>query len=198
MRELDYLLRRLDDLDQLLKMERNHLQNGQAMPDMPQVVLADIEQTIAALQQQREALAQTIKAHCKRHPQLQTLYRQLLGVPGIGLQSVLPLIVILYRFDALSAGAGGKKQLTAFLGLDSQIRQSGTSVSGVPLFPNAAIPRCGPGSICVPSAGFGATMCCVSFIVYSWRGQSKKSCAGCLRSQNSPLGLGHFPIRARL
>ncbi|MEZ4621366.1 MAG: hypothetical protein R2867_38510 [Caldilineaceae bacterium] len=42
MRELDYLLRRLDDLDQLLKMERNHLQNGQAMPDMPQVVLADI------------------------------------------------------------------------------------------------------------------------------------------------------------
>ncbi|MEZ4621122.1 MAG: transposase [Caldilineaceae bacterium] len=131
-RELDYLLRRLDDLDQLLKMERNHLQNGQAMPDMPQVVLADIEQTIAALQQQREALAQTIKAHCKRHPQLQTLYRQLLGVPGIGLQSVLPLIVILYRFDALSAGAGGKKQLTAFLGLDSQIRQSGTSVSGVP------------------------------------------------------------------
>jgi len=131
-RELDYLLRRRDDLEQLLQMERNRLQNGQAMPDMPQAVLADIEQTITAIGQQRDALVKTIKAHLKRHPQLQTLYRQLLGVPGIGLKSVLPLLVILYRFDSLSAGEGGKKQLTAFLGLDSQIRQSGTSVSGVP------------------------------------------------------------------
>lgn len=131
-RELDYLLRRRDDLEQLLNMERNRLQNGQAMPDMPPAVLADIEQTMAVIGQQRDELGKTIKAHLKRHPELQMLYRQLLGVPGIGLKSVLPLLVILYRFDSLSAGVGGKKQLTAFLGLDSQIRQSGTSVSGVP------------------------------------------------------------------
>lgn len=131
-RELDYLLRRLDDQDKLLSMEKNRLESGRSMPDMPKTVLDDIEQTIAAIQQQRDELARTIKAHVKRYPELQKLYRQLLGVPGIGLKSVLPMIVILYRFDSLSAGKGSKKQLTAFLGLDSQIRQSGTSVSGVP------------------------------------------------------------------
>ena len=131
-RELDYLLRRLDDRDQLLKMETNRLKSAQAIPDMPQAVLDDLEQAIASLQEQRAALAKTIKEHLNRFPELKKLYRQLLSVPGIGPKTVLPLMVLLYRFDALTNGQGNKKQLTAFLGLDSQVRQSGTSVWGQP------------------------------------------------------------------
>lgn len=131
-RELDYLLRRLDDREQLLKMENNRLKSAQAIPDMPQAVLQDIEQAIDSMQEQRDALAKTIQEHVNRFPELKKLYRQLLSVPGIGPKTVLPMMVLLYRFDSLTNGQGNKKQLTAFLGLDSQIRESGTSLWGQP------------------------------------------------------------------
>lgn len=131
-RELDYLLRRVDDQKKMLKMEQNRLESASAAPDMPKSVIQDIEKQIEFISSQQDELTKKIKQHVKQYPELQKLYRQLLGVPGIGPKTVLPLIVILHRFNALTAGEGGKKQLTAFLGLDSQIHESGTSVRGIP------------------------------------------------------------------
>ncbi len=131
-RELDYLLRRLDELDKLIRMEENRLDIAQDKPDMSPLVVADLEQTIALLQQQRAALEKQVNAHVRRHPDLKKRKRQLLAIHGIGPKTVLPLLVLLYRFEALTNGQGNKKKLTAFVGLDSQIRQSGSSVRGDP------------------------------------------------------------------
>ncbi|MEZ4673433.1 MAG: hypothetical protein R2932_04220 [Caldilineaceae bacterium] len=171
-RELDYLLRRL--------MTRPTPQDGTQSPakwpsdagyaaSRPGRYRANHCRSPATAQ----TLAQTIRhitsaiRNCKR-------FTANSWASPASVQSVLPLIVILYRFDALSAGAGGKKQLTAFLGLDSQIRQSGTSpfrecraFQARDTQMRARLYMCALG-------GFGATMCCVSFIVYSWRWQSKK------------------------
>ncbi|MEZ4615870.1 MAG: transposase [Caldilineaceae bacterium] len=198
-RELDYLLRRLDDLDQLLKMERNHLQNGQAMPDMPQVVLADIEQTIAALQQQRADTGADHQGTLQAPSATANALPPTLGRPRHRLNRFYRFDRDPLSFDALSAGAGGKKQLTAFLGLDSQIRQSGTSVSGVPRISKrgdtqmrAQLYMCALGGF----RGHNVLREVLSFTRGAW--QSKKSCAGCLRSQNSPFGLGPFSNPGRL
>ncbi|MEZ4709948.1 MAG: transposase [Caldilineaceae bacterium] len=56
------------------------------------------------------------------------MVRILLSMPGVGPKSVHYLLTLLYRFQAHTAGHGTAKQLTAYLGLDPQPYQSGSSV----------------------------------------------------------------------
>ena len=49
-------------------------------------------------------------------------------LPGIGEQTVLPVLALLVRWDVLTAGKGTDKALTAFVGLDPTVFFSGTSV----------------------------------------------------------------------
>ena len=56
------------------------------------------------------------------------LRARLLSVPGIGTRNVLPLLVLLFRWDVLTDGRGESNGLVAYVGLDPQPYQSGTSV----------------------------------------------------------------------
>jgi transposase len=131
--ELDYLLRRRQDLEKTLRMERNRLANAQAHPDMPKTVLRNLEQTIGLLETQHQEIEQAIEALVKGDASLRQQKRDLLSIPGVGPKNVLPLLVLLARFHALTQGKGTAKQLTAFLGLDVQFADSGTSVHKRPV-----------------------------------------------------------------
>lgn len=138
-RELDYYLRRKDELKHLIQAERNRLQNAQQKPDFPQPLLEQIEGTIEQHAEQSEAVDALIQELLKKHPELENHRQLLLSVPGIGKKNVLPILVLCARFHALTSGTGSKKQLAAFLGLDSQTSTSGTSVRG-----STAISKKGP------------------------------------------------------
>lgn len=129
-RELDYYLRRLDELNRDQQAERNRLAQAKQKPDTPQPLLDNLERSLERLHEQMADMEAAIAALLKRSPDLRTQRRLLLSVPGIGPKTVLPILVLCYRFQALTRGQGTKKQVAAFLGLDSQTYVSGTSVQG--------------------------------------------------------------------
>jgi transposase len=64
----------------------------------------------------------------QRHAALAAAVRRLKTVPGVGAKTVVPLLVLLYRWQVLTNGQGSAKGLTAYVGLDPQPYESGTSV----------------------------------------------------------------------
>jgi transposase len=125
--EFDSLLKRRQDLEQLLQQEKNRLQEMASRPGSAPAGHASLAQVSAALQdalrQVEEALAQHLQ-----HAQLHAEAERLVTIPGIGCKVVLPLLVILHRWHTLTAGMGSPKGLTAFLGLDPKTHVSGTSI----------------------------------------------------------------------
>jgi transposase len=128
--ELESLLERKQDLEQMLQQERNRQQGLTGRPGVAPSVGPNVSQVIEALEQALQEVEQAIKQQLKQQPQLAQHARRLLQVPGVGDKSVLPLLVLLHRWHVLTAGAGRAKGLTAFVGLDPQTHRSGTSVRG--------------------------------------------------------------------
>ena len=128
-RQLDSLLRRQDDLEKLLRAERNRQQNQDFIPHTPLAVSHSLQTIITALETEIKQIHQAIKNLVKEHTDLKQDKKRLLSVPGIGRKTVLPLLVLLHRWQALTNGEGTEKGLTAFLGLDPQPYESGRSVS---------------------------------------------------------------------
>lgn len=126
--QLDLLLRRQQDVRSLLQAERNRLFTLTHYPLLPASVRASLERVIQQLECELLLLHTEIRQFLKAHPALRQQRRLLLSIPGIGACSVLPLLVLLYRFQALTAGTGSSKQLVAFLGLDPTPFQSGRSI----------------------------------------------------------------------
>lgn len=129
--ELEQLLRRRDEVEGLLRAERNRQQQVSAragQPGMPAAVGASVERVIRALEEDLAELGQQIADHLRTHPHLDHLRRQLLSVPGVGVRNVMPLLVLLFRWQVLTDGHGSAKGLVAYAGLDPQPYQSGTSV----------------------------------------------------------------------
>lgn len=126
--ELDSLLRRRNDLESLRRAERNRLGQTEDKPNIPDAVRKSIERTIDSLEEELEAINQAIRTLLKEHPNLHHQYRLLLSVPGVGVKTALPLLVLFHRFLALTSGRGTAKQLVAYLGLDPRIHTSGRTV----------------------------------------------------------------------
>ncbi len=129
--ELEQLLRRRNELDALLRAERNRQQHVTAragLPGMPAAVPASVGRVIKAVEEELAELEREISEHLRTHPHLERLRARLLSVPGIGVRNVLPLVVLLFRWQVLTAGGGSAKGLTAYAGLDPQPYQSGRSV----------------------------------------------------------------------
>lgn len=128
--ELESLLRRRDDLEQLLRQERNRLQQLLDRPGVAKAVPPNVKKVIEALE---EALAQVEEAlveHQRQYRAIAEAVRRVRTVPGIGKRTSLWLVVVLYRWQRLTEGQGGSKGLTAFVGLDPTPHESGTSVRG--------------------------------------------------------------------
>jgi transposase len=128
--ELDSLLERKGDLEQMLVQERNRKQGLAGRPGVAAGVLPNVGEVIEALEQAMEKVEAAIQQHLKQQPELKEQARQLAQVPGIGKKSVLPVLVLMHRWDTRTQGQGRAKGLTAFVGLDPQTHRSGTSVRG--------------------------------------------------------------------
>lgn len=127
-RELDSLLQRRHDLEQLLQQERNRLCDLAGRPGVAAAIIPNLEQVIAALEEALKQVEQALAQHLKSYTHFEQDRQRLLALPGVGVRNVLPLLVLLHRWHALTAGQGDSKGITAFAGLDPQAYQSGSSV----------------------------------------------------------------------
>ncbi len=128
--ELDSLLERKRDLEQMLQQEKNRQQLLARRPRIAGAVHANVGQVLSSLAQALEQIEQAIQAHLQQHASLREQARQLRTVPGVGAKNVLPLLITLSRFAALTQGQGTAKSLTAYAGLDPTTLESGSSVRG--------------------------------------------------------------------
>jgi transposase len=124
-RLLEQLLRRKQDIEQMVNQEHNR----QAQVHQPaDAISASLERLRQALTEELAALDAAIQEHLEAHPDLKQQRRLLLQVPGIGQRNVLHILVLLARWEAHTAGQGTAKALTAYVGLDPVQHSSGKSV----------------------------------------------------------------------
>lgn len=125
---LESLLRRREDLEKMLRQERNRQGAVAQRPGAAEAVGASLAGMIEALEAAQAEIEQAIEEHLRQYPQLGEQAHQLRQLPGVGAKNVLPLLVVLHRWHAYTQGAGEAKGLTAYVGLDPQPYQSGSSV----------------------------------------------------------------------
>ena len=90
------------------------------------LVAASLECTIASLDGEIKAISDTVTALIQADDHLRTSHDLLTSIPGLGSQSAAVLLAEISDFRAF----GHNKQITAFVGLNPQDRQSGSSVRG--------------------------------------------------------------------
>lgn len=124
LRELQYLVRHLEDLKSMRQQERNRLQSGVTSLR----VKADLATHIAFLDEQIERLGKDINRHIDDHPELKRQKQLLRSIPGIG---DLTAAVLLGEIRDIRSFQGAR-QLAAYAGLVPEQRDSGTSVHRKP------------------------------------------------------------------
>lgn len=140
--ELEALLQRRDDLTGMLRQEQNRRHALEAREADHGPVAESLAHSIAYLAQAIAALDRQIQDHLDQHPELKTEAKRLRTVPGIGERNVLPILVLLSRWGELTQQQGSRQGLTAYVGLDPEPYESGTSVAKP-----AAISRAGNGEL---------------------------------------------------
>ena len=128
LQEMENLLRRKDDLERMLRQERNRQQSLGGRPGVPDAVTGSIDRVIEALEEDLEKIQEAIDEFMGQHEDLKAEARRLLTVPGVGEKNVLYILALLYRWSVLTQGKGQAKSLVALVGLDPKPYQSGTSV----------------------------------------------------------------------
>jgi transposase len=123
--ELDSLLKRRQDLERMLHQEKNRLQEMAGRPGIAPAVGSSLQQVVEALQEALRQVEQAIADHMRQHAHLQQEVKRLLALPGIGPKVVLPLLVLLNRWQTLTAGEGSTKGISAFVGFDPKTHSSG-------------------------------------------------------------------------
>jgi transposase len=126
--ELERLLQRQQELEKLLRAERNRLSNLKQRPRPIPAVIDSLQRVIDKLEEELTAMEQAIQQLLNQQSQLKEQAQRLLTVPGVGRKTVLPLLVFLHRWDCRTNGQGTSKGLTAYAGLDARPFQSGSSV----------------------------------------------------------------------
>jgi transposase len=126
--ELDDLLRRRDDLDKLLRSERNRLLNYRQRPQPNAAVLDSMESSVSHLEEELAKIEQAINELIHRDPDVKATIRRLRTVPGVGPRNALVLLVVFHRWQARAGAEADSKGLVAFTGLDPQPHESGRSV----------------------------------------------------------------------
>ena len=119
-KELQQLVRRLEDLKNLIQIENNHLESVRS-----DEVKKSIDNVIENLNKQIEKIIKLINDKINQNPELQKKQELLETIPGIGEATIIQILsfINIENFNNV-------KQLDAFLGLNPQQRQSGTSVNG--------------------------------------------------------------------
>jgi len=120
LRELQALVRRLEALEQMLRMEANRLAAGVSSAS----VRTSLEEHIRYLEEQMKCTRQLIHEHIQRHPSLKQQSDLLTSIPGIAEATAAALLAELSDMQHF----GEARQVAAFAGLVPRIRQSGKSV----------------------------------------------------------------------
>ena len=126
--ELESLQRRKDDSAQLLRQERNRRHALAQRPHQHPAVPTSVDRISGVLVEELSALERAITEPLTRHVELAAAVQRLRTVPGVGAKTVVPLVMLLWRWHVLTAGQGSPKGLTAYVGLDPHPFASGTSV----------------------------------------------------------------------
>jgi transposase len=126
--QLDDLLRRRTDLEKLRRAERNRKEIADHNARTPIPVRQSIERTLQGLDDELAAMEDAIQQLLKEFPSLRQQFTHLCSIPGVGPKVALSLLALLHRFHARTQGLGTAKELTAFVGLDPQPYESGTSI----------------------------------------------------------------------
>lgn len=121
-RQLQALVRQLDDLDKMRQQERNRLQAGGSASS----VLQRIRDHIAFLDAQIEAVKQEIDQHIDQHPDLKQQSDLIASIKGVGKLTAAKLLAEIRNI----ADFDSPQQLVAFAGLNPRQHRSGSSVSG--------------------------------------------------------------------
>jgi transposase len=125
---LDQLLRRRDDVTDWLQRERRRHEQLGVRPDASPTVWASVERLLKTLEDELADLERAIAEQVQRYAVLQAMQERLRTVPGVGSRVVLPLLVACERYHALAGKQGTAKGMVAYVGLDPQPHESGTSV----------------------------------------------------------------------
>jgi transposase len=119
-RDLQALVRRLEDLQDNIQQEKNRLQSGVSTP----IVVTDLREHIAYLEMQIAKVKEAIRNHIGQHPELQTQLDLLKSIPGIGELTAAKLLGEIRHITDFDSA----RQLAAYAGLTPYNQSSGTSV----------------------------------------------------------------------
>src|SRR5208337_4242387 len=119
-RTLEQFLRRLDQLDKMIRQEKNRLEALEPGPT-DQDVLDSIEKTLSYFEKEYQELLKKIRDHLDRHPDLKDDVKLLTSIPGIGELTALRMTT------ALEGGTrfASARQFAAYLGLTPKQNRSG-------------------------------------------------------------------------
>jgi transposase len=123
--ELNALVARRQELEQMLRQEHNRQQMYQGRPGLQGAVSTSVTTVTTALETSLGDIDQAIKNLIDQHPDMGEQIAQLDSIPGVGEKVRLPLFALLARWNVMTGGQGSDKALTAFVGLDAQTRESG-------------------------------------------------------------------------
>lgn len=118
--ELQAWVRRLEALQNLSQQEANRLEV--VLP----CIQPSIQEVLQNLQKEIQRVKRKIQDHIDQHPDLQEKKRLLETIPGIGDATIAQVLAFISPIENFQQA----KQVAAFVGLNPQQRQSGTSVQG--------------------------------------------------------------------
>ena len=121
-RQLQALVRQLDDLDKMRQQERNRLQAGETAA----AVLTRIRDHIAFLDAQIEAVKAEIDELIDQHPGLKQQRDLIASIKGVGTLTAAKLLAEIRNI----ADFDSPQQLVAFAGLNPRQHRSGSSIRG--------------------------------------------------------------------
>lgn len=133
LRELQALVRRLEALEQMQRMEENRLETGVESA----TVRAQVQEHIVYLQGQIEQTRALIRSHIDQNPTLKEQRDLLTSIPGIADTTAALLLAELGEVKRFQSA----RQVAAFAGLVPRLRQSGNSVRGRSALSKAGSPR---------------------------------------------------------
>ena len=119
-RDLQALVRHLEDLQSLRQQEANRLQSGVTMA----LVVADLQEHLRFLDQQIEQVQQAMQDHIQSHPHLQRQQALLVSIPGIGRLTAAKLLGEIRAVGEFDSA----RQLAAYAGLTPRHFVSGSSI----------------------------------------------------------------------
>lgn len=116
--QLQALTRRLDALKEMQRMEENRLESANF------VVASSVNSTNNFLEEQIKLIRKAIREHIEQYPDLREKRDLLQSVPGIGEATAAHFLTF------LTSNFKRAKQVAAFLGLNPELHESGSSVRG--------------------------------------------------------------------